>query len=99
MLAIQLIKACTAGEVSVNCAQIPKIEPGANQFKIILQIVFGVLGAVATIYMLLAGMQFITSTGNPDKVAKARQSIIYGAIGLAVAASAEAIVSFVVGRL
>jgi hypothetical protein len=65
----------------------------------VLKIVFGTLGAIALIIIIIAGIKFITSQGNPEALAKARNTIIYAAVGLAVAIGAFSIVTFVIGRL
>jgi hypothetical protein len=57
------------------------------------------MGAIALIIIILAGIRFITSQGNPDNLAKARNTIIFAAVGLAVSLGALTIVTFVVGRL
>jgi len=97
----QVFKSCTPEQAATDkaCSPLPNIEAGPDQLKTILGIAFGIIGVAAVIYMMLAGMKFVTSQGNPEQAAKARQSIIYGAIGLLVAASAETILFFVLGRL
>ena len=65
----------------------------------IMKIVFGTLGAIALIIIIIAGIKFMTSQGNPEALAKARNTIIYAAVGLAVAVGAFSIVTFVIGRL
>ncbi len=74
---------------------------GANsgQITTVLTIVFGVIGGMAVLYMVLAGLKFVNSQGNPQVTARARQSIIYGAVGLAVAISAEILVNLVLNKL
>ena len=88
---------CTP-DITTNCVNLPIVNT-ENQVANILQIVFGIIAAVSVIYMVLSGLKFITAAGNPDQVAKARQAIIYGAIGLVISASAGLIVTFVLGRL
>jgi hypothetical protein len=75
--------------------------PSANQSELttILSIVFGIIGAFALLIITISGMRYITSGGNPEKTAKAKNGIIYSLVGLVVAISAEAIVTFVVKRL
>ena len=65
----------------------------------VMRIVFGTLGAIALIIIIIAGIKFMTSQGNPEALAKARNTIIYAAVGLAVAIGAYSIVTFVIGRL
>lgn len=64
-----------------------------------LQLLFGVIGAIALIIIILSSIQMVLSGGEPEKVSRARQSIIYAAVGLAIVASAEIIVTFVIGKL
>lgn len=61
----------------------------------LLNIVVGVLGLVAVVVIILGGVQFLTSSGDPGKVKKAKDTILYGVIGLVVAILAFAIVNFV----
>lgn len=65
----------------------------------VLQIVFGVMGAIALIVLLLASLKYVISRGDPNEVAKAKNAILYAVIGLVVVASAFTIVSFVVDRV
>lgn len=89
------------------CQQITKTDcstglpqPGAtgSNLQHLLTIVIGTLAAVAVLIIVLAGLSFITAQGDPQKVARAREAIIYALIGLAVAVSAELIVTFVLGK-
>lgn len=64
-----------------------------------LEIFFGIMGAVLLLIIILAGLKYITSQGDPDKAARAKDSIIYAAIGLAVILTAYGIVSFVINRV
>lgn len=68
---------------------------GPTELQSILQIVFGIIGSIAVLIILIAGFKFISSSGNPESIAKARETIIYAIIGLVVAMLAEVIVSFV----
>jgi heme O synthase-like polyprenyltransferase len=80
--------------------KIPKTDlPENAQEFIVLNIVFGVIAAVAVLVIVIAGLQFILSRGEPQKTATARNTIIYASIGLALAFFAFAIVRFVLGEL
>lgn len=65
--------------------------------KNIISILFWIIGILAVIVIIYAGITFITAAGNPSKVAQAKTMIIYAVIGLAVAILSYAIVNFVVG--
>jgi hypothetical protein len=63
------------------------------------QILFGIIGAIALLIITIAGLRYITSAGDPQKAAGARNTIILALVGLVVAISAEAILTFVVKGL
>jgi hypothetical protein len=78
---------------------VPKAEFGDTALATILRIVFGIMGAVAVIILLLASLKYVTSRGEPGEVAKAKNTIIYAAVGLVIIAFAFSIVAFVVGKV
>lgn len=61
----------------------------------IISVVLGVLGILAVAYIIYGGFMLTTATGDPAKIKKARETIMYGVIGLVVALLAFAIVNFV----
>lgn len=61
----------------------------------VLQVTFGTMGAVAVLIITIAGTQYILSNGDPQRIAKAKDAIIYALIGLVVAILAFSIVTFV----
>lgn len=65
----------------------------------IINVIIGVVGVVAVVMMIIGGISFITSQGDTNKVTKARNTILYGVVGLIVAMLAFAIVNFVLGEL
>lgn len=67
--------------------------------KNIINIIIGVVGVVAVVMMIVGGISFITSQGDAAKVTKARNTILYGVVGLIVALLAFAIVNFVLSSL
>ena len=61
--------------------------------------VIGVLGLVAVVVMIIGGINYMTSSGDAGKVKKAKDTILYGLIGLVVCVLAFAIVNFVVNNI
>jgi hypothetical protein len=47
---------------------------------------------------MVGGLKYITSQGDPNATATAKNTILYAAIGLVVVALAQVIVRFVIGR-
>ena len=56
-------------------------------------------GVTAVIIIIIAGFQFVFSSGDPQKAASARNAIIYAAVGLVVIVVARSIIAFVVTEL
>lgn len=65
----------------------------------ILSIIIGVLGIVAVIWVIIGGVQYITSTGDAAKIEKAKKTILYALIGLVICALAFVVVNFVIGTI
>ena len=56
---------------------------------------FTILLIVAVIFLVIAAFSFITASGDPDKVGKARNYVLYALIGVAVAVAARGLVALV----
>lgn len=65
----------------------------------VINVIIGVVGFIAVAVIILGGISFITSQGDAAKVTKARNTILYGVVGLIVAILAFAIVNFVLGSV
>lgn len=65
----------------------------------ILNAIVGVLGLVAVVVIIIGGVTYMTSSGDASKVKKAKDTILYGIIGLIVAALAFAVVNFVISGI
>ena len=60
----------------------------------ILKVIIGVCGLVAVVYIIIGGINYMTSTGDPSKTKKAKDTILYALIGLIICALAFAIVNW-----
>ena len=67
--------------------------------KQIINVIIAVLGIVAVVVIVLGGVSYVTSQGDPAKTKKARDTILYGVIGLVIALLAYGIVNFVLASL
>ena len=65
----------------------------------ILNVVIGVVGVVAVAVIIIGGIYFVISQGDASKVTRARNTILYGVVGLIVALLAFAIVNFVLSSV
>lgn len=62
----------------------------------ILNTVLAIAGAAAVLIIVIAGLRYIISQGDPNQVSTAKNAILYSLVGLAVVMFAFAIVNFVV---
>lgn len=65
----------------------------------IINVIIGLLGIVAVVVIILGGVQYMTAGGDAAKVKKAKDTILYGVIGLIIIILAAAIVNFVIAKV
>lgn len=59
----------------------------------ILAYLQGVMGVIAVIAIVIGGIMYMTSAGDPGKVEKAKSTVTYAMIGLAIAIAAPSFIS------
>ena len=64
-----------------------------------LNFVYFAIGLAAVIVIAYSGFVYITSSGSPEKLTRAKQTIIYAIVGLCIAIAAWAITTFILGSL
>lgn len=78
---------------------IPKGELTQARIADVLQLVFGFAGGIALVIVTLAGLKYVLSSGDPQSINKAKDTILYALIGLIISILAFSIVSFTIGNL
>ena len=58
-----------------------------------------VAGIVAVIVVIIAGINYSLSAGDPANTASAKNAILYSVIGLVIIASAIAITGYIIGKV
>jgi len=61
----------------------------------IIEILLRVAAIIAVVMVIVGGVTFTTSQGNPEEAAKARKTLLYAVVGLFVAISAAVVVTFI----
>lgn len=102
---------CPAGSLRGDAGQpansyaecnLPVEEEGdPNLMKTVMQIlnvIVGVVGVIAVAVIIIGGILYVTSTGEAAKTTRARNTILYGIVGLVIALLAFAIVRFVLNN-
>lgn len=65
----------------------------------IINVVIGLVGLVAVAVMIIGGIYFLLSQGDSAKITRARNTILYGVVGLVIALLSFAIVNFVISGI
>jgi hypothetical protein len=106
MTPIALHLLAVSNGAAVNCPDggtcytgLPKIAAGSSELHTVLTIVFGIAAAISVLMIVVGGLLFVTSGGNPQNVTRARETVLYSVIGLLVSLLAETIVAFALGKL
>lgn len=60
----------------------------AELLELITKAVAGIIGPIAVIMFIIAGIIFLTSAGKPEKVTTAKTCLLYAIIGTAIALGA-----------
>jgi hypothetical protein len=87
-------------KISLLTAAVTLINPlTANNFgELLLKIagaVGGLVAALGTIMIIVAGILYLTSAGSPERMGKAKTALVYAIIGIAIGITAEAIVGII----
>lgn len=61
----------------------------------VIKVVAGLAGLVATGFFVVGGFQYITSSGNPEHMDRAKRTLIHSAVGLSIVFGAFVIASIV----
>ena len=73
--------------------------PIVRLINTVASIVAVVTGLAAVVMIIIGGLTFITSAGNPEKVANSRRRIIYAVVGLIVVALASVVTVFITNKV
>jgi uncharacterized membrane protein YidH (DUF202 family) len=77
-------------------------QPGdtsAHEFTKVINVTLIIMGAVAFLMLVIAGLRYTISQGDATKVADSKRMIIYTFVGLMVIALSATIVNFVLDKL
>lgn len=76
---------------------------GANRVygvvKAVVNLLSVIVGIAAVIMVIVSGFKYVTSAGDSNRIASAKNTLIYAIVGLIIVALAQFIVRFVLGEL
>ncbi|HOX41585.1 MAG TPA: pilin [bacterium] len=76
----------------------PDLSKIENFAQNVIQVLVIFAGLLATVFFVIGGIGYITSSGNPEHLDKSKKTLMYSSIGLAVAIGAF-VLSNVVNQL
>jgi hypothetical protein len=85
--------ACKTGSSNVLCDN--KTDNVQSTIGVIVNVLLYLLGAISVLMIILGGISYTTSAGDPAKITKAKNTIMYSVVGLVVALLSVAIINFV----
>ncbi|MBR2659755.1 hypothetical protein IKD60_03270 [Candidatus Saccharibacteria bacterium] len=86
-------------EAGTGAGQNTQLMGSSGILNTIINVALGVIGFVAVVMIIFGGVQYTTSAGDAAKVTKAKNTIMYGVVGLVIALLAFAIVNFILGNV
>jgi hypothetical protein len=86
-------------ETPISKGNLPVVNADSGTVSTVLGIVFGIAGGLALLMITVSGLRYILAAGDPEKISKAKNGIVYALVGLAIAIAAESIVYFVGSQL
>jgi len=84
---------------AIQPSGLPNTSADSSSLSKLLSIALGALGALAVLMIVISGLRYILSAGDPQDMSKAKDALIYSLVGLAIAAVAESIIVFVLGKV
>ena len=79
----------------IDTSGLPKASADASSVGKVIKLVLNIIGAIAILMVAIAGFKYVMSMGDPTATKKAKDTILYALIGLAVVIFANVIVGFV----
>lgn len=83
-------------QLSSDALPKPDLEASITE---ILRLVFMGITLISVIFVALGGFKYTTSNGDPQSIAKAKDTILYSLVGLVLSVSVVLIIEFVASRL
>lgn len=102
---LDIVKTLAAGVTNTGKDYLTDTTPAGSNgnlmdtVNVIINVALGIIGLVAVVMIIVGGLNYTTSAGDAAKVKKAKDTIMYGVIGLVVALLAFAIVNFVLTNI
>lgn len=91
----------TLHNLALDATKLPQVtlDPGGSVMSSVLKFLFALIGAIAMLVIAIAGFRYTISRGDANSIKTSKETIIYAAIGLAIAISGYSIVNVVLNGI
>jgi hypothetical protein len=86
-------------DIKQSDVNLPNVAGDSGAVQLILNLVWGIGATLSVMFIVIGGIKYVLSNGDPGQVSSAKNTILYAVIGLVITMSGFAIVNFVAGRL
>ena len=83
--------------VSADELGLPRVSGDEAQLGSIMNVVYFWAGLIAVIVLIIGGFLYVSSTGEPAKTKRAKDTILYAVIGLVIVLFAFTLTQFILG--
>ncbi len=98
-----LVHMMYGAKIDLDTSPLPNSNPDFDspdlRLQVLLNIVFGTLGAIALLIIVISGLRYILASGDPARMSQAKNGIVYALVGLTISLAGFSIVTFVVKGL
>lgn len=84
---------------TAGCAEVKDAPTVNSVLNTVVNLLSLFVGIIAVIMIIVSGFRYVTSGGDPGKVSGAKSALIYALVGLAIAALAQVLVKYVLGKV
>jgi hypothetical protein len=92
-------QACAGANLNdTGCSANQGVTQVNSTISTVINLLSFLVGVISVIMIIIGGIRFVTSQGNAQNATSARNTILFAVIGLALAAFAQLIVKFVLGK-
>ena len=83
----------------LDLGSLPDADAKKSTLDTLANVAFGIAGSLSLLFVVIGGVRYVMSSGDPNNLSRAKNTILYAIIGLVVTISAFAIVRFVLMRV
>ena len=97
-MGIDIFHLLAAGQ-NIDFSPLPSVPADQAHLEIIKNIAFSVIASVDLLVLVISGLRYVMSNGDPNALGRTKNSLVYSAIGLIVTISAFAIVTWLLNNI